>query len=993
MLSAGLVISIFSVMHWFSGNSYLNFVDALVPVDVENSFLRLFYNFDSHVFPWNTETNWSWAIYWIILSVLHKLFNSLSLGQELLYIFLLFSSIVSFYFSANYLFDKVLKKTNLTVVRLTSFVFALFYTFNLYTFYYAFFMFNPDAFIIAFLPLNMLALFKLYPLDAKKAEMKSTRWIIIFFITLVLMTSGFITYIFLAQYLVWVSLYLVIHVLLSKKMFLKRIFSPVVFFILIFLSQWWWFLPALLGFADLYEFQSSTGILSWFNGGFLPSQLLNSFRILGVPLMFGNPFNWSHFYTENKLFTFPLFLFPFLLLFFVYKLKTIAHKSTFVYLLIMLAVSLFIVKFSNPPAVSISRFAYEHIPFFGAFRDSYHKAGLYYLFPFMSIASLGAGLILQNILKKQNKSLFTLFILGLIAAGIVITGPFFFFRSDNIRNYKFYSNNREYTISAKTKIPPEYYQLKKVFEPDCRGKVVMVVPRGAWISSAVWAKYDTSYMSLDLLSQIVNCSFINTVAFKTQAEAAVEAPYVLLQNSEYGDFKRYLYKNQIQFVLIRRDNVPNSFANWFYIDPAVISTRLDADSDFEKKNINSYFTVYKLKKLNSLDTFGFALSAQSAYINSPLKNSIDNLVLSRMTPNIPGLAILNTRKDLSLFKNTVNTYIAEGICSSCRAKDEVGRLTSGGVKKMSLKLDVEKSGMYSCSAHIYALGSRVSNVSIIDSKNQVIDFVNSQKVSLSRGMHTVIVSYNLEKFLDKKSMTINSGDIFEIPIPRLIDRNYRLSYEIYSPDLSFEIILAKKRLSKIELNQKQINPEDVVFTNPISPSSSQQLDDRILQLDEFNIKDYYLYVRALRDNSANHSSATLKNLVFERTIDTNYVAFACTMQTDANLADYTHLLKVSKINPLEYKIILPKNFKKGFLTFNKNYAPSWEAYVIRGGRKQTFFHTQSSYANAWYIDNAESREVFITNTKQNLSEKNAIITFIIFPIVLFIYFKLKNRNE
>jgi len=990
LLLAGLVICILCVSYWFSGNSYLNYVDALVPVDTKNSFLRLFYIFNSHVFPWNTETNWSWAPYWAILSAGHELFNSLSLGQELLYIVLLFASIANFYFLTNYLFKIVVKKSNMVIVASISFVFALFYTFNLYTFYYAFFMFNPDAFIIAFLPLNILALFKLYPLNGGKAESR-TRWIVTFFVTLILMTSGFITYIFLAQYLVWISFYLTIYVFLQRKrMSLKRIASIAVFLILILLSQWWWFLPALLGFADLYAFQSSTGILSWFNGGFLPSQLLNSLRILGIPLMSGNPFSWSYFYTDNKLFTFPLFLLPFLLLFFVYKLKSIKYKSTFVYLLIMLAVSLFIVKFSNPPAAFIAGFAYVHIPFFGAFRDSYHKAGVYYLFPFMALASLGAGLILQNIWKKQNKIFFVVFLAAIAIAGVVITGPFFLFNGDNIRNYTFYSNNKEYSISAKTKIPPEYYQLKNVFEPMCSGKVVLVVPRGAWISSAVWSKYGTSYMSLDLLSQILNCTFVNNVAFNTQAEAVDEAPYVLLQNDEYSDFKQFLYKNQIQFILLRNDNVPNSFTNWLYIDPKTMEAKLDADPDFEKENINNYFTVYKLKSLDFPNTFGFALSAQAAYTNSPFENAIDDIVMSRMTPNIVGLAILNTQKELSLFANTVRTYIAEGICSSCRAKDEMGRLTAGAGQALNFKLEVAKDGIYNCSAHVYTQGSDISQVLIIDSKKQVTDITNSQQVSLSKGIYTADVSYSIQKFVNEESVSIHAGDTFEIPVPRLTDRNYRLSYLVTNPNLSLEVILANKSLSNFELSQKQINPEDVVFTDPFGPANSQQISDRIFQLDEFNIKDYHLYVRVSTDNSLKHSVATLKNLVLERAVDTNYITFACTTQTDNNLDDLTSLLKVQEANPLEYKIILPKNFENGFLAFNKSFASSWQAYVMQNGKKQVLPHVQSGYANAWYIGNINSREVIVTDTKQSFAEDNAIAIFIIFPIILFLYIKFKN---
>lgn len=992
LLSVGLLICTLSVWNWFSDGSILFFVDSLLPIEPKNSFLRMFYNFNSHIFPWNSEPSWSWGIYWFMISAGKEVFHSLSLSQYLLYVFLLFSSLTGLYFLTNYLWFTALKnKENVNVYRIVIFLFALLYTFNLYTFYYGFFMFNPNAFIIAFLPLNLLSLFKIYSLLKEKPKVRSF-WIILFVLTALLMSSGFGTYIFLAQYLVWVFLYLIIYFVISKKSFLE-ILSILIFLAIIFLSQWWWFLPALLGFKDLYEFQSSTGTISWFLSGYLPAQLLNSLRILGLPFLVSNAFSWSDLYQNNKIFTFPLFLLPSLLLFFVYILKKLRNRITFIYLLIMLIGSLFIVKFNNPPFSFILGFSFEHVPYFGAFREFYQKAGLYYILPYLLICSLASGLIIRILLQKKNKLALSVFVLLLLINIVIITGPFFIFSYDNIRTERFTYNHTKYTIKSKTKIPKEYYDFKKVFEPECKGRAVMIIPRSAWVSSANWFKYGTSYMATDLLSEMVDCSFLTTLALKFKAEASNQAFFVLLQNDEYNELKRLMYKTQISYILLRYDNTPYYFSIWQYIDPRSVAKKLDQDPDFEKKVINEYFTVYKFKKAKDFDKHGFALHSSGTYTSSPLTRSTDYALASRMLPDVIGPVLVNTQKDLTKFMSSIGAYLSMGFCSDCATKAEIERLESGTQKKLILKLDVEQGGDYSCISKVYIPGSEVTNIDLTDLKGKKTAIDTSQPVKLEKGSYTADISYSTQTFIDKKSILLDSGEVLELPIGKLYDRSYKLSYTLDNKDQDVNIIFAKKPIDLSDIKRDKFNPADIAFTSPTGGSDKKQKVQRIFQVDEFNVNNYYLYIRVNTLNPLKKSTVVIGDLLLERAIDINYVGFACYLKTGEDDHDLTNMLKVTRITPLEYKVILPNGFNKGFLTFNKTYADDWQAYTtFPDGKKEVYPHLQNGYSNAWFIENPKSKVVTMVLTRHGLVKKNGIITLILLFFALGIYIWIMKKK-
>lgn len=659
-----VVASLIAVYHWFSGNHILYFWDAYLPFDPQISFEHLFYLWRERLFPGYATTSWSWIIYWIVFFLPYMVFHSLSISELFLYVLLLSFSTINFYFlTSNILHLIVDKEKHKNLVRMSSFGFAFLYTFNTYTFFNFYFMFNPGSFILAFFPLNLLALIKMYPLDNKQERKKNIRWLVIFFISLMGMIPGFTVYVFFLQYIVWISAYLIIYWVISRyKIFSKGTLEVVLFFLLTVFVNLWWFVPAFLGMQEAYTTQSSFGTTVWFDQGFKPAQLLNSIRLLGSGLMINNKFSWSSLYESNNLFTLPLFIFPFIfLLSFVFLKKSI--KNVLIFFLTMTIVSLFIVKFSNPPLAWILGFAYHYVPFFGGFRDAFQKSGLYFIPGYFIFISVGFVLTINYLHKKQRKFLIGLFIVIFAVGSVILSGPFFLFMKDNIRVMQFTFDGKTYQISAKTQVPKEYYSLKSFLESRCRGETILNVPRSGFVSDGVWQKYKTSYVGQDILAGLIKCNFLSTAMFIKASESAIQAPYLFLQQDDFTSFKNYLRQNSINYILIRKDFIPDSFVSWTYVDPSKTEGVLLKDKDFSRIYTNDFFSVFKRNGMIE-NQYGFSLT--SNVVHRPnLENAKDYAIVSKKVGDLGPSIFLSFPFYRSKYENKSTIFTAVANCMGC----------------------------------------------------------------------------------------------------------------------------------------------------------------------------------------------------------------------------------------------------------------------------------------------------------------------------------------
>jgi len=1142
-----LIIAFAAVYKWFSNGTILYYWDANLPLDISNSFQDFFFYWHSNVFPGGSGNGWSWLPYWASIAILSRLFSSLSLAQGLLYVSLVFFSIFNFYLLLNYLFETLLDlKKNLYISRLVSFLFAVFYSLNLYTFYYQYFMFNPQAYIHALLPLNILALLKLFPFHGVYKD-ASIRWIFIFFLTIIFMTAGFTTYIFLAEYILSIFLYLSLKLFLSRNKFISfNTIKTAVFLILVLIINWWWFFPSLLTFKDLFARQGTIGTNIYFDLSSINSYLLNSVRLLGTPMMNNNPFSWDSFYNTNNLFTVPLFLFLFLIIYLLKNIRALKNHFLVVYFLLIFLITLFIIKLGNPPFAWITKFAFENIPFFGAFRDAYQKAGLYYVFVYFILSGLGFSLLIKKIQDKGNKFLLRLSFLLLLVVGIIVTGPFFLFSYDNIKKIDFEYNGKKYNFSAKTRIPEEYYQIKSVLEENCGGTTVLVLPRTSSISDGVWTKYGTSYVGQDMLSHLIGCNFISTHLLQNEPDSFNTSPYLMLQDSDFLGFKKFLLQNQIGLVLIRKDYVPYYYTLWSYVDPAYAITLLNSDSDFNKRYENDFFVVFSLNDLKRDRSFGFALPSSIAFTNSSLNYARDYQILSNALGKNKGSLVITNLDSLSLVKPFINTYLSVGNCIGCikidqsssldiSKEDQVANLKKNikhllgmdkeiqlseenkisnsvlesnynfrnlmsqiknkndvlikkhiseyvlsfeNIKKLienfkgsffdknykmievnnfliaqkntllrayfegkssdyleesqyrgeftyllslqdsyisylnkniwqtdyenkiyKTRLDISYPGEYNCSVYTSSKELHVVDISINDTKNGIKIKSDSGMYKFPKGNYPVTLKYSVDQIIHENLIEIESSGLIERSLKKIKDGKYKIKFEKEKSIDNANIIVGvtKRKIDSRTLQKIRFPQENFIFFENLSKNVRSIKDDRFYE-GSFSINsaeqpNYYLYFFLLDSSLANNSIRQFKNLSIEKIVEDGDIYFSCVLNTKQYFTSSSDKMNVKKINPTLYTIELPNEYKKGFLTFNQTYGKDWEAYTMISGKKHKYYHLKNSYANGWYIDNPGNRKVVVEYTKQNLVVKNAVLTIVVFIIVLCIYIRLDKKNE
>lgn len=984
---SSILLSILVVHHWFSNSTIMYYWDSFIMLDIMRTWDYIFYAWTNSIFPGSTSLGgWSLIPYWSIFQLVHKATGSVSFAQEFLFAGLMFASLVSFYLLLSHISKTVIGDgIKHPLLKAGIYIFSMMYTFNLYTFYYGYFMLNPDVFILAFLPLNIYALLRMYPLSMVKQKVEK-KFIFLFFITMLLMTSGFATYIFLAQYLIWISLYLALFLFISKtKVFSVKTISLGIFFILMILSQWWWFFSALLTFENRYDVEAQIGTTVWFDAGLIQSWLLNTTRILGVTLGLSNLFSWSHYY-ENPWFTLPLFTLPLLIIFLLTKFNKLKNKPLLFFLFTIFLFSLFIVKFSNPPFAFIMKFAFHNIPFFGAFRGAYHKAGMYYVFSYFILSGAGFYLLNRYLLTQKKRLQAYISIFALVIAAVVVTGPYFLFYKNNIVKLTYTFNNHDYKFMAKTKVPPEYYQLKSFFDPLCSGTATVIIPRGGWISSADWPKYNNSYVGIDFIPQIIRCEFMTTVVFDHKPEVSNQGLFFLLDHGDYAGFKNFLTQSQVGYVVVRRDHIPYSPTSWVYVNPKKVSKALDRDPDFKKLLENDLVMLYAFKPLSTLRNYGFALPADTVYTDSPLTTYQDYSILASFSPNSIGKTIINTKPGYNDYTQYVNTYISEAICESCT------KVYPNNVQKtVQRKLTIHKDGPYTCRVTNFDNETKIDKLSIEDKNGNSTEVNPSSQLFLQEGTYPVSINYTLKHVFDRSHADIQPGQLIKIPLGRISQGDYRLTYKVNNKTYSVEGFLTKTNISTDTLKKRPFGREGdgVMFTDPRPTSPIETNVDRQFTANEFSNDFYTLYFNAEKVKNAT-VSAKITDITINKVVHDEQVTFSCGTTTSIGDSSDTKNLKVTQQTPVRYTVILPKSFKKGFLTSNKSFDYNWVAYSVADGKKHVFKHMESGYSNAWFIDTVKNKIITIEYIRQARIEKNGIITVIAFIIVFLLYLKLVN---
>lgn len=660
-----LSLSVFVTYRWFSGGTILYYWDANVPLDIRVSLSAFLYPWSSNRLPGFTGSGWSWLPYWGLFAFFRRFQLSLSSSQFLLYVVLITGSIGNFYLFFKRLVIDVLGISETLKIRIFSLLFGIGYALNLYTFYYAYFMFNPEAFLICLLPLNLLALYSLFPLGGKTIKTgQPIIWFFVFIITQIFMAPGFTSYVFLIQYFLLLGFYFLLYLFFSRnKLFSKKTLLFILIILITGLLHWIWFYGAKLGFNELYESQVSYGSLEDIENVSKNMSLLNLFRLFGGAMMNNNAFVWDKFFLSQSILTIPLFLFSFAVVYLFLQMKRLKTRIIVLFFSAILLVSLFFMKMGNPPFIGFMQWLIKIIPYLTAFRESVQKAGLYFLFSYFVLSGIGMLLIFDSLRTKLYKILFM--VLCVVPAFILVCSPFLVFAKKNIRTLDFYYNKNKYTFSSKTIVPPEYYELKKIIEPRCDGKNILVYPRTGLISNAIWDKYGMSYVGQDYLLSLINCTISSAQIINTEAEAARNTPYIFLNNHDIVNFKKYLMVNKFNYLIIQKDSVPYLYTSRPDLHYSMVESLINNDKDFSQIFSNDYFTLYAYIPLGDNKSYGFSLSAYPIYTNAKLTTSNEYLNLYRSMTDVLTPVIIQDNKLYKRYSSLINAYEIQSNCVGC----------------------------------------------------------------------------------------------------------------------------------------------------------------------------------------------------------------------------------------------------------------------------------------------------------------------------------------
>lgn len=790
-----------SVRHWFSSNSILYGGDVSFPFDIKNSVNWYYYLWTSNIFPGFPAIAWSWLPYWLFIELIHLITGKLSSTQELLYVLLLASAIYNYFLLSIHFFKSVFSKEATTLMVVTAVIFSFIYIFNLYTFFYAFSAFNPMAFILAFLPLNILAFWNIYPINSEQKTYSVRKWLFVFLISLFLMSPGFTGYIFLFEYYA-ILIILLISNLVVKKFNKHIIVESVVFLLLVFFFNYWWLLPLQPEISNSYSSQASIGTSIYFVINAKYSQLLNIFRLMGNPVMGNNPYSWSAFYENNIIVKF-IFILPFLFIYVLLNTGRLANKLIINIIIAIVLISIFLIKLNNPPLAFVTKIMFDYIPFFGAFRDAYHKAGLYFIFFYLLIGGTGFVLLIKDLNKFRIWKILAFLLLILSVIGV--TGPYYLFSYDNIAHSKLLYRAKNYEITTKISVPQEYYELKSNMENKCAGTAVMVVPRSSILTIGKISGQQ-AYAGQDILSRLINCNFLSSLLLSNQPDAYVNSLYLMIQNNDTDTLKKALIRNNIGYVLARKDLIPAYTTTQYYSPIEQFMKDINTDESYQITYQNKLFILYALKELRDSHSYGFSMASGLTFTNLDLQSPRDYYIIQKELENSDSNILVTPHTD-NINTADINKYIAVGNCIGCNKinQDSIVMKPDPAVNP-SIKKFIKN--VFPTKAVALPQDQQISKL-IIDNNNIFLDFINNinlhNRILLDSKkdeyLNGIKIIFNKLSSLDKRNFFDKNQKYIEYNNFLTAQRNFTLK------------LLLDRKLFGLQTVQKVLNEQNNILDN------------------------------------------------------------------------------------------------------------------------------------------------------------------------------------
>jgi len=238
---------------------------------------------------------------------------------------------------------------------------------------------------------------------------------------------------------------------------------------------------------------------------------------------------------------------------------------------LLLAISIFFAKGTQPPFGEIFLFFYNHVPFFSVFRSADHRFG------FSVIVSV--ALLLLCIAIKFNKYIFfyVLLFLTLLQSYPMFTGSAI--RGENIEG-KYY--DRIIHVTKEYKDVADFLN-----QQNNNFGYVLTLPTIEYGHYILDAQKVENHVSQDLLPKFINRPFAYISSSTGIYKPTAVALYTAIQNKDYNGLRSF----PIKYLILRNDITCTDCLNL---------TEQEADNEFVRVFSNELFSIYEIKDFSQV---------------------------------------------------------------------------------------------------------------------------------------------------------------------------------------------------------------------------------------------------------------------------------------------------------------------------------------------------------------------------------------------------------
>ena len=778
------------------------------------------------------------------------------------------------------------------------------------------------------------------------------------------------------------------------KLIIERFKDFLLISIFITLVNAFWILPSIsfiFGSITSSNSINALGFTNWVDSLSENTSLVNVIRmqgawdwyafdsISGLPLYI--PYSLNYFF--NPIFIIFSFLIPTLaLLSFVFRKKKYSLLS--VYFAIMLVIGIFLTAGTHQPTGVLFSFLVNHVPFFSLFRSPW-----YIFAPLVGLSIAGlVSIFFDNIydfFPKIAVQIFgVIFIFGVLFYSYpLLLGKIFRPKSAN----GFFIKFPEYVYQVRDYLAKTKVDGRVLSYPDDN------IERFSWGYSGT-----DSILNLFSDKEAVFSPLNDT---NSPVSKIVSDIYLGLKKDETKKVLNQADKLSITEIFDKRDqdslspflpkeildNKIVSFGKWSFY--RLGSTQIPSKISAKNCCVLSYPYADSDLNLSVLDQ------------NQILVNPLDSLFTHT-----------NLLSGVGEIVHAVNSQYSDYLAMDSSPSDLKSRLFTRDLSFVQFNLEVSKSGNYSPILEKYGIDSfgivnQNKVIVTIDGKNQVWTIDNSDdsylyfdQVALSQGKHVVVIDLKNKNLISPSNFNQagtaifnSSNGIFSIfnLSPKDASFNFPISgfdpYSYYLIGLTYNQIYGNNAQVFIDQRNKMTLFKDQTQALPNYP-------------DWQNFSFYYHPVQS--DSNLNvdilapqtkdplGTKVQYKNLGVYKVFDNNlfFKSVPKVLQKPANIS-YT------ENSPVSYSGELSGGNGPQIIIFNENYSPNWQIN-INGNRSVKILHfTGNFYANAWYIEGADTNFKFTIHYKpQNLLRIGYAIAgiTIVSGITYFIYDTRKRKN-